>query len=182
MTAPSSRSSSPVRLLLTGPPGCGKTTVVCRVLEQLAGWQIAGFYTRELRQKGRRVGFEAVTPDGRRVLLAHRNSQSPRRVGRYGVELGRFESLVADQLLRPSARVDLYLIDEIGKMECLSSQFVTAVRRVLASPVPLLATVTQKGRGLIAEVKKASGVELLQVTRQNRDAMPQQIVEMFRSR
>jgi nucleoside-triphosphatase THEP1 len=46
-------------LLLTGPPGSGKTTVVQRLLERLHDRRLAGFYTQELRERGKRVGFEA---------------------------------------------------------------------------------------------------------------------------
>ena len=43
------------RILLTGPPQCGKTTVVQKVVALFPG-QAAGFYTREVRQGGRAVG------------------------------------------------------------------------------------------------------------------------------
>ncbi len=46
-------------LLITGPPGCGKTTIICRLIERLDGLRLAGFYTRELREQGQRVSFEA---------------------------------------------------------------------------------------------------------------------------
>jgi nucleoside-triphosphatase THEP1 len=36
-------------ILLTGPPGCGKTTVVRHVADQLTDLRLAGFYTREIR-------------------------------------------------------------------------------------------------------------------------------------
>ena len=39
-------------LLLTGPAGCGKTTVIRRLIEQLAGRRIAGFYAQEIRREG----------------------------------------------------------------------------------------------------------------------------------
>jgi len=48
-------------LLLTGPPGCGKTTVLRRLVERLGGLRLAGFYTQELRAQGPRVGFEALS-------------------------------------------------------------------------------------------------------------------------
>ncbi|HID23402.1 MAG TPA: hypothetical protein EYP14_13530 [Planctomycetaceae bacterium] len=71
--------------------------------------------------------------------------------------------------------------NEIGKMESLSDRFVAAVRRVLALPVPLLATVSQKGRGVIAEVKKVSGHQLFVVTQRNRNNLPREIVKILRT-
>ena len=51
-------------LLLTGPPACGKTTVIRRLIERLTDLRLAGFYTQELREHGQRVGFEAVGLSG----------------------------------------------------------------------------------------------------------------------
>jgi nucleoside-triphosphatase len=82
---------SPKNVLLTGPPGCGKTTALRRLIERLADLRLAGFYTQEVRERGQRVGFEAVSLSGRRALLAHVRSRSPHRVGRYGVEPERLE-------------------------------------------------------------------------------------------
>jgi len=39
-------------ILLTGKPGCGKTTLIRRVLERLTEIDSGGFYTQEIR-KGR---------------------------------------------------------------------------------------------------------------------------------
>ena len=63
-------------LLLTGPPGCGKTTVMRCLIERLDGLRLAGFYTQEIREQGQRVGFEAASLSGRRALLAHVRSRS----------------------------------------------------------------------------------------------------------
>ena len=68
-------------------------------------------------------------------------------------------------------------MDEIGKMECLSARFVAHMRRILDGRVPLIATVAQRGTGFIAEVKRREDCELLTLTRANRDAMPQQLLE-----
>jgi nucleoside-triphosphatase len=52
----------PVRLLIAGRPGSGKTTAVSRLAALLreAGLPVGGFVTTELRERGRRVGFEIV--------------------------------------------------------------------------------------------------------------------------
>ncbi len=51
-----------------------------RVIEQLPDWRMAGFYTREIRQEGHRVGFEAMGLGGKSTVLAHVDFQSKFRV------------------------------------------------------------------------------------------------------
>jgi len=57
-------SSSSVKILLTGPPGCGKTTAVIRIVERLDSHKAAGFYTHEIRIDGVRKGFGWKRLDG----------------------------------------------------------------------------------------------------------------------
>ena len=52
---------------------------------------------------------------------------------------------------------DIYLVDEIGKMECFSKKFRAATRGLLDSGRPLVATVALRGGGFIAEVKGPRG-------------------------
>jgi len=172
---------TPKNVLLTGPPGCGKTTVVCRVVEGLGrSIRAAGFYTREIRRQGARLGFEAIGLGTTTCVLAHVDSRSRIRVGRYGVELAAFESLVRAELEKPLQEADLVVIDEIGKMECSSGLFVELAQRVLDSPVPVLATIAAKGGGFIAEVKGWPDVQLIRVSAANRDQLPGELVERIR--
>jgi nucleoside-triphosphatase THEP1 len=39
-------ASGSVKILLTGLPGCGKTTAVMRIVENLDSEKLAGFYTQ----------------------------------------------------------------------------------------------------------------------------------------
>jgi nucleoside-triphosphatase len=169
-------------VLLTGVPGCGKTTAVRRVVEMLAGLRLAGFYTQEVREHGRRVGFEIVGLGSSRCLLAHVDWGSRLRVGRYGVEPGRLEPVIEAELNKSAGEPHVCIIDEIGKMECLSPAFVEAVRRVLDGPIPVLATVALRGGGFISEVKARPDVRLIEVGPTNRDDLPGQLTDDLRAR
>src|SRR5262249_46734068 len=167
-------------ILLTGPPACGKTTAVRRLIERLPGLRLAGFYTAELREHGGRVGFEAVgIATGRRALLAHVRSHSRLPVGRYGLEPAAPAPLVGVELGRPGG-VDLFVIDEIGKMELLCPEFVDAVRQLLDGPAPLVATAAAKGGELIAEAKARNDVCTVEVTPENRDSLPEELEAWLR--
>ena len=73
-------------VLLTGTPGCGKTTVILSLADKLRDLRLAGFHTQELREWGQRVGFEAVgLSSGLRCVLAHQVTvPRPRRSLRRG--------------------------------------------------------------------------------------------------
>jgi nucleoside-triphosphatase len=74
---------------------------------------------------------------------------------------------------------ELFIIDEIGKMECFSKKFITVVRQLFASDKSLLATVAQKGTGFISEVKNFPGTKLLNLTAQNRDKIIAEILQLL---
>ena len=81
------------KLLLTGLPGMGKTTLVRKVLDVL-GERALGFYTQEIRERGKRKGFRLITTWGEEGLLAHEGLDSPFRVSRYSVSLDFLEEVI----------------------------------------------------------------------------------------
>ncbi|KAK6127590.1 hypothetical protein DH2020_038666 [Rehmannia glutinosa] len=137
----------------------------------------------EVREGAERVGFEVVTLDGRRGPLASTNisSRESQRwpiVGRYKVDISSFESLALPEL-QVKEDTDLFIIDEVGKMELFSSSFFPAVLRVLESNIPLLATVPipKTGRDIpgVARLKNHPGATIYTLNTSNRDAMKEQI-------
>jgi nucleoside-triphosphatase len=168
-------------LLLTGVPGSGKTTVVRRAAARLRGTRIVGFLADEIRTGDRRDGFRLESFDGRSIVLAHVDIRSPHRVGKYGVDVAALDDLV-DSVLGSRATADVYLIDEIGKMECFSSRFVAAAAGLLESRALVVATIAARGAGLIQDARRRPDAEVVTVTRANRDGLPETVVDWVRIR
>ena len=159
-----------MRLFLTGRPGIGKTTLIRAVVERLEEITCAGFYTEEKKQRGQRVGFRIVTLDGQQGDLASVGRKEP-TLGRYSIHLEAFEGLVLPTLDPDLSPADLYVIDEIGKMELLSRRFRSKIIDLLAQPTNLLATIANQGKGFIEQIKGRNDIELIEVTRGNRDEL-----------
>ncbi|UCD63102.1 MAG: AAA family ATPase [Candidatus Zixiibacteriota bacterium] len=162
-------------ILVTGFPGVGKTTLIQRVIENLCSHRPVGFYTEEIREGGSRVGFGLTTLDGRRQILSHVTIKGSHRVGRYGVDVAGFEKLLDTMDLTKASNRPV-IVDEIGKMECLSGKFQRWLQKHLDAQTLLIATIAMKGGGLIESVKRRHDVELLTLTRQNQDALLEKIV------
>jgi nucleoside-triphosphatase len=167
------------KILLTGLPGCGKTTAVMKIIGGLGCEKVAGFYTREIRQNNVRKGFGWRRLDGAEGILAHVDIKGLFKVGKYGVDIVGFEEAVVSVLDIERVDAELFVIDEIGKMECFSEKFVAAVRRLFASEKSVLATVAKKGAGLISEVKNYPNTELFNLTSAGRNKTVAEILKIL---
>jgi nucleoside-triphosphatase len=170
-------TTTPPALLLTGRPGCGKTTAIRRAVDRIGPARCAGFYTEEVREGGTRIGFDVVTLDGRRGPLARAGAPGP-RVGRYGVDVTAFEALGVDALARGlDRRVSVLVVDEIGKMELLSPRFRDLLDRIFdpTRAWVVLGTLL-RGRHPKADLLRRRGdVRIIEVTPANRAALPERL-------
>jgi nucleoside-triphosphatase len=152
--------------LLTGTPGTGKTSLIKQVVAVMKG-KAGGFYTEEIRTKGVRQGFRLVTLDGEDAILAHVNTQSRYRVGKYGVNIDSMERVGVPALHKALQQCDLVVVDEIGKMELFSASFRTAVSQIIESGKRMLGTITLNPHPWADAIKQHPQVNLITVTRAN---------------
>lgn len=170
-------------ILVTGPPGVGKTTLVNKIGKVLMdkGSNVAGFYTEEVRVQGTRIGFDVVTIDGqRRSVLARTMLDKPSKfcVGKYMVDVASFESTALGVL---TTECDIMIIDEIGKMESFSEDFQKAVKDVFrehrAMIIATIPIAKNKPLPLVDELLKQQRHTLFTVSKSNRDALVNTIID-----
>ena len=112
-------------------------------------------------------------------VIAHVDFTDKEKVGKYGVDVSAIDE-ASDNLLSLSDKVDIYLVDEIGKMECMSSKFISTIRTLIESEKPLVITIDQRGEGFIQVVKQLPQVEILELSHKNRNDISNYIVQWLR--
>ncbi len=161
-----------MRILVSGRPGIGKTTLIKRLAERISG---CGFYTEEVRFNGRRIGFDGVRiPSGERVILA-RVGKEPPRVGKYSVSPRGVETLIR---WLENCKGTIY-VDEIGPMELLHPGFGDAVLRSAERSNVFVGTVHRR---IAREWANKLNAKLFWLTEENRERVFQEILRNLTSR
>jgi nucleoside-triphosphatase len=166
------------KVLLTGRPGCGKTTLVRRMVKELAQ-SAGGFYTEEIRERGLRLGFKIVTLDGKEDVFAHVNFKTQERLGKYGLDLSPLETISIEAVRKAVRARELTVIDEIGPMEIRSAIFREVVNEALNSRAPLLGTITARPFPFTDAIKKRRDVTLIEIRGDNREQLVSELLDHF---
>ena len=157
----------PQNYFVTGMPKTGKTTIVKRVVKDLQGrgLRVGGFLSPEKKQHGTRMGFEVEDIEtGKTAMLASVKPPGP-KVSKYHVKTRSFEGVALDTMKNVDM-YDVYVIDEIGRMEIKSSKFMDLLEKVFQSGTPVIASVSSE----YADDYKAYG-EIMMLTPTNREAV-----------
>ncbi|MGC8831625.1 MAG: NTPase [Thermoproteota archaeon] len=176
-----------MKILLTGRPGIGKTTVVSKIFKSLRGRGIAvgGMITYEVREKDVRTGFmvEDLKTGLKGIMASVSQSPGP-RVGKYVVNVAEIERVGVKAVENALASDEVIVIDEIGPMELYSNAFKTIVSKTFSSPKNIVATIHYKAsqNPFCKSILSTPSVKTYVVNIENRGLLPNIIsCDLFRT-
>ena len=163
-----------MNILLTGKPGCGKSSLVEDLIEALKGKRISGIITPEIRDKERK-GFKIIDlSSGKEDILASVDIKTTPRVGKYGINIEGIDNIV-DIFLESFETTDYVFWDEIGKMELHSKKFKKISEEILKSNKDVIAVVH---RNLVNRYKGMG--EIIWVEREKIDKIKKYILDKLK--
>jgi len=166
-------------ILITGLAGAGKTTLIKRLCVIFKEFNPVGFVTDEIMEEGNISGFEANNLFGDYKIFAHTKLKSKVSVGKYKIDIKGFD-IFLDQTFSREKKTGLYFIDEIGKAACESKKFGKIILGLLDAKKPVIATISDKGTGMISEIRKREDVVIIEVTEENREIRLKELTMLIR--
>ena len=155
-------------VFITGIPGVGKTTLLKKLAHDLSMLVIKGFYKEKIVEEDSTRGYRVISFDFHDQILAHLFIEGPNKMDGFGVNIEGFEKFILPQL-KNIEMVDLFIFDEIGKMECMSNSFCSGFNKILDAAVPVIATYSHHSTFQFKELKERKDTTFLQMTSKNRD-------------
>lgn len=157
-----------MKILLTGKPKSGKTTLLNKLLEKVENKR--GMVATEVLEYDQRVGFDLQDNSDRIAALARTDQKTDTSVGRYCVDVRSLDIFI-EPLFNFEPHQLLY-IDEIGHMQLYSEEFQKLVQSYLNAPNDYLGTISSiYEHPFIDEVKQRDDILLCTITPENREAM-----------
>src|SRR5256714_5334488 len=173
-----------LKIGITGLPGAGKTYCLLKVIEMLEGdgLKVGGMITEPIVKRNRREGFYVMDwASKEKRVFASREIESKTMVGRYGVDISALEEVGVHALQSATANADVIVIDEVGKMEVESPNFVQAVEEALGAGKPLLLTPHNKSpHPPLQVIRRRGDVRILEGTMVNRNLLAYKIVKLMK--
>ncbi len=165
---------------LTGEPGVGKTEVLAKAVSLLKGRGliVGGVISREVRVRGVRIGFDLMDIGiERRGTLASVATKVGPKVGKYRVNLQDVAEIGAGGLLRAAETSEIIVCDEVGPMELYSPEFRRAIKAAVECGKPVLGVIHKRIKEpFVEELKRLPFIEVIEVTEENRDGLPAELV------
>jgi nucleoside-triphosphatase len=158
-----------------------RTGVISRLIPELKKSPVRaeGFYTEDIFENRKRVGYLTKTLQGESRILAKSGLPSELCVDRFGVDLQTVETLVVPAIETALRSADLLIMGQIGKMEIASPRFRDITRQALNSPLKIIATVPNYPLKFLNEIRNRPDVLLVEITKENENYWPEAILKGF---
>ena len=167
-----------MKILLSGEPRAGKSTLISHLVTELKSdyWELS----EEIRDaNNERVGFLARNSLGQSEVFAHKiDIVSDQQIADYKVSLEAIDSIFTAPIEQMShLKRGLVIIDEIGRMEMLSPDFVQGIDRLFETEVDMIATIRYQDEWTHKYTDR-DDVTYLVLTPDNRIAIKHQIEKL----
>ena len=134
------------KILITGPPRCGKSTLITKLIEYYTikkNYSVNGFLTPEVKKSGNRIGFDIkdISSKEQEKFARIGPYNTSNKLGKYGIFLEGLEKIISNFEPTQFHKIDLFIVDEIGKMELFSKKFRDFITRIFASNLSIIATI-----------------------------------------
>ena len=172
------------KILITGPPRSGKSTLIVRLIKYISKRQITayGFLTPEVREGNNRIGFDIVDIKTKeREKLARKGSFNTKyHLGSYCVFIESIKKIISKYEDIRFQEGDLIIIDEIGKMELFSKKFQEFIIKIFASNISIIATIGLTVKHSMKDhLLNLPNVKLFNLNSQNFHRTYQKIISMI---
>ena len=161
------------KIVITGSPGCGKSTLINRLIDFISKEQkftIQGFITPEVREYNKRIGFdiEDITIGSKIPFARVGNFNSDKKVGKYTVFIDKFDFYISRLERFVEDPLTVFLIDEIGKMELFSNKFKIFIKKLFTNNHTIIATMGQTLHHPIKDyIRTVPNIRFFLLTREN---------------
>lgn len=171
----------PKKILITGMPGSGKTTLCKKIVNLMQrSYKVGGFFSGEIRNKGVRKGFKIIDIATRKEgILAHVDQKTGPRVGRYRVNLEDLNNMGVNAIRESLDNCDVSIIDEIGPMELFSRDFVKVVKDAFSSDRRVIATIHFYTKDKLIRRFGLEGVPVFVVDRENQAKRLKEVIKII---
>jgi len=164
-----------MNIFITGNPRCGKSTLIQKVLNDIADKKISGIITPEIRINGERQGFKIIDlASNNEEILASVDIKRGPGVSKYRVNIEGIDTIM-DKFLESYKNSEYVIIDEIGMMEFYSRKFRETIRMVIDSDKKVLATLSKR---FVKQYKDKGQIYFL--TRENFEEIYNQVLSQIK--
>jgi nucleoside-triphosphatase len=184
----------PVKILLTGEPGVGKSTLLGEIISELTRSK-EGFITKEIRTNGLRTGFQMESSKGQVGVIASTapiaptsfgatRVVAPTTFGKYYINTKEIERVITGLTFKET---DLLYLDEIAPIQLCSPSFLELTQEWLDSSNDMIALIKKDGhliqdttiREFIQTVKRRPDVIIMELARSNYKDVKEDILKLL---